>query len=375
VDKALIFDCGLRKVELRPMLWASSAVYWAQTAESQFNGALAPFLGKSHANLIFQSIWNLLFPATRERALDTAQNALLAAMSSNDLALLHPLLEPLELKLRQMLEPANKPVKHNYFLYSGLASVIAIGKNGHQLEVGIIGREGMTGLPVVLGNDRSPNQTFIQVEGTGSRIAADDLRDAMRKSVSLTRILLNFVNTFLIQTSHTALSNGTASLEERLARWLLMAQDRLGGTEVPLTHEFLSLMLGVRRPGVTGALNQLNRKGVIRVGAALKSWTGKPRSSQPTALTAFRKPWRGDMVFSSSRCTLLGVSQLARQSGAGKVRINLLTPFVFCSSRRNAGKALHRAWLDLEKVFESSPEASYWLSREVVELANGSRTD
>jgi CRP-like cAMP-binding protein len=196
--------------------------------------------------------------------MDHAQNGLLAAMSPEDLALLKPKLEPLALKLRQLLEPANKPIKHNYFIASGLASVIAISKNGHQLEVGIIGREGMTGLPVVLGSDRSPNQTFIQVDGTGSRIAADDLRQAMRESASLTRVLLNFVNAFLIQTSHAALSNGTASIEERLARWLLMAQDRLGGKEVPLTHEFLSLMLGVRRAGVTGALNQLDRKGVIR---------------------------------------------------------------------------------------------------------------
>ena len=100
---------------------------------------------------------------------------------------------------------------------------------------------------------------------TGSRIAADDLRQAMRQSASLSRVLLNFVNAFLIQTSHTALSNGTATIEERLARWLLMAQDRLGGDEIPLTHEFLSLMLGVRRVGVTGALNQLGRKGLIRL--------------------------------------------------------------------------------------------------------------
>ena len=193
------------------------------------------------------------------------QNRLLAAMSPGDFALLKPMLEPLALKMRQVLEPANRAIKHSYFITSGLASVIAIGKNSHRLEVGIIGRDGMTGLPVVLGNDRSPNETFIQVEGTGSRIAADDLREAMRKSASLSRVLLNFVNAFLIQTSHTALSNGSATIEERLARWLLMGQDRLGGDEVPLTHEFLSLMLGVRRVGVTGALNQLDRKGVIRL--------------------------------------------------------------------------------------------------------------
>lgn len=103
------------------------------------------------------------------------------------------------------------------------------------------------------------------MEGAGARIAADDLRQAMKRSASLTRVLLNFVNAFLIQTSHTALSNGTASVGERLARWLLMAQDRMDGNEVPLTHEFLSLMLGVRRAGVTIALNQLHRKGVIRL--------------------------------------------------------------------------------------------------------------
>jgi CRP-like cAMP-binding protein len=192
-------------------------------------------------------------------------NRLLAAMSSDDLALLEPMLEPLALKTRQVLEPANKTIKHSYFITSGLASVIAIGKNGHRLEVGIIGRDGMTGLPVVLGNDRSPNETFIQVEGTGLRIKAGDLRKAMRQSASLGRVLLNFVNAFLIQTSHTALSNGTATIQERLARWLLMGQDRLAGDKVPLTHEFLSLILGVRRPGVTGALNQLDHKGVIRL--------------------------------------------------------------------------------------------------------------
>jgi CRP-like cAMP-binding protein len=171
---------------------------------------------------------------------------------------------PVTLDLRQMLEPANKSIKHNYFLEQGLASVIAIGNNGHRMEVGIIGREGMTGLSVVTGHDRSPNETFIQVQGTGSRIRGK-LREGMQKSRSLHGTLLNYVHAFMIQTAHTALSNGAATVEQRLARWLLMAQDRLGGDEIPLTHEFLSLMLGVRRAGVTVALNQLDRKGFIRL--------------------------------------------------------------------------------------------------------------
>jgi CRP-like cAMP-binding protein len=195
----------------------------------------------------------------------STQNHLLAALSPDDYALLQPHLEPVSLKLRQVLEPANKAIKQNYFLTDGLASVIAIGKNGYRLEVGIIGRDGMTGLPVVVGNDRSPNETFIQVEGEGFRIASGELREGMRKSPSLHRVLLSFVHAFMVQTAHTALSNGTAKVEQRLARWLLMAQDRLGVGEVPLTHEFLSLMLGVRRVGVTIASNQLERKGFIRL--------------------------------------------------------------------------------------------------------------
>ena len=154
------------------------------------------------------------------------------AMSSADFALLKPKLQQLTLQTKQVLEPANKPIKHNYFITSGLGSVIAIGKSGYQLEVGIIGREGMTLCWSMTGHLM---RTFIQVEGTGSRIAADDLRQAMRKSASLTRVLLNFVNAFMIQTAHTALSNGTASIEQRLARWLLMAQDRLDENEIT-TH-------------------------------------------------------------------------------------------------------------------------------------------
>src|SRR4026208_67599 len=168
------------------------------------------------------------------------KNWLLAAMSSNDHALLEPMLEPVALKVKQVLEPANKAIKHGYFITSGLASVIAIGKNSHRLEVGIIGCDGLTGLPVVLGNDRSPNETFIQVKGTGSRIAADGRRQAVRQSAALGGVLLNFVTAFLIQTSHTALANGTATIEERLARWLLMAQDRLGGGGGPLTPRVAS---------------------------------------------------------------------------------------------------------------------------------------
>jgi CRP-like cAMP-binding protein len=192
------------------------------------------------------------------------KNKILAALSNADLALLQPHLEPVELEVRKVLEQPNKPIKHSYFIERGLASIVA-GNSHKRLEVGLIGPEGMTGLPIVLGNYRSPHENFIQVAGEGSRIPADKLRGAMRQSRSLEKAFLKFAHSFMNQTANTAFSNGTATLEERLARWLLMANDRLDGDEIPLTHEFLSLMLGVRRAGVTVALNYLEHRGVIRL--------------------------------------------------------------------------------------------------------------
>jgi CRP-like cAMP-binding protein len=192
------------------------------------------------------------------------QNDILAALSKKDLALLEQSLEHVELPVRHVLEVPNKPIKQVYFIQDGLASVVANNKD-RRLEVGLVGRDGMTGIAVVLGNGRSPNETFMQVEGEGMAISADALRKAIKKNRSLERALLSYVHSFLNQTSRTALSNGTATLEERLARWLLMANDRLGGDTVRLTHDVLSLMLGVRRAGVTVALHSLKRRGIIQL--------------------------------------------------------------------------------------------------------------
>jgi CRP-like cAMP-binding protein len=194
----------------------------------------------------------------------SSRNRLLNGLSAADLALLQPDLEPVSLPIRQVLETPNKPIKHSYFIERGLASIVAL--NGHRrLEVGLIGREGMTGVPIVLGNDRSPHENFIQIAGEGVRIPAEKLREALQQSRSLERAFLSFAHSFMNQTANTALSNGTATIEERLARWLLMANDRLEGDEVPLTHEFLSLMLGVRRAGVTVALHYLEQRALIRM--------------------------------------------------------------------------------------------------------------
>jgi CRP-like cAMP-binding protein len=178
--------------------------------------------------------------------------------------LLKPHLASIAMKVRQVCEEPNKPIKHVYFMEEGITSVVAIGKKGKKIEVGIIGPEGVTGFPVIMGNHRSPNSAFVQIAGSAQRIAVPDLRQAMDKSESLRRSLLKFAQSFMIQTAHTAVANGSATLAERLARWILMAHDRVEGDDLPLTHEFLSLMLGVRRAGVTMSLHDLESKGLIR---------------------------------------------------------------------------------------------------------------
>src|SRR5262245_2409371 len=121
----------------------------------------------------------------------------------------------------------------------------------------------MTGLAVVLGSDRSPCEIFMQVEGKGQQISSHDLRAVMAKSATLRESFLLFAHTFAVQSAYTALANAQGRLEDRLARWLLMAQDRLQSNELLLTHEFLALMLGVRRAGVTTGLNHFEAKGLI----------------------------------------------------------------------------------------------------------------
>ena len=191
------------------------------------------------------------------------RNRILRALKSENLELLTPHLSPIKLSVRDEFEAPNKSIKTIVFPDSGIISVVAHGSHNKVLEVGIIGCEGMTGLAIVMGSDRSPHRTYVQVRGEGQQMAADDLREAMLESPSLRDIMLRFAQSFMIQATHTALSNGSAKLEERLARWLLMADDRIDGDELPLVHEFLALMLGVRRPGVTIAIHSLERIGVI----------------------------------------------------------------------------------------------------------------
>jgi CRP-like cAMP-binding protein len=193
------------------------------------------------------------------------RNRLLKMMSAADKALLQPNLEPVPLERHKSLEAANKKIENVYFPDAGIISVVASSpKSTREVEIGIIGCEGVSGVPVILGTDRSPHQTFVQVAGSGHRLPAAALRAAMEKSATLQPLLLKYAQAFMIQAAHTAIANGRGTIEERLARWLLMAQDRIERDELPLTHEFLAMMLAVRRPGVTEALHALTQRGLMR---------------------------------------------------------------------------------------------------------------
>jgi CRP-like cAMP-binding protein len=190
-------------------------------------------------------------------------NRLLAALSSDDFALLTGDLKPETWEVRTIIEKRNGRIERVCFPHRGIISVVAVADKT-EVEVGVIGCEGCSGLPVVLGNDQSPNSTYVQVAASGQSISADAFKKAIRQSETLHRLVLRYAQVFMIQTSHTAIANAKAKIEERLARWLLMAHDRVRANDMALTHEFLALMMGVRRPGVTEAIHALAKHALMR---------------------------------------------------------------------------------------------------------------
>jgi CRP-like cAMP-binding protein len=198
-------------------------------------------------------------------AVSPPKNLLLRALSRADYALLEPHLEPVTLRLKDPLFDPNTPIERVYFLEDGIASIVSEHQAGRPVEIGIHGREGMSGVPIVLGAGRSPHASMIQVGDAPARsIPSERLIDACAASPALNQLLLRYAHTLAVQTSLTAAANATYELPERCARWLLMCNDRLESDRIELTHEFLSMMLAVRRSGVTVTLHALQESGAIR---------------------------------------------------------------------------------------------------------------
>ena len=192
------------------------------------------------------------------------RNGLLRALTAEDFTLLAPHLQLMATQLREDLVTANEPITECYFPETGFVSAVAT-HHGKDIEVGLIGREGLVGaIPLMLEDDRTPHINYVQMSGTVLRIAAPLLLHAVERSRTLRRMLLRYVHTLVIQIAQTVYAQGSLGLEGRLARWLVMVHDRVDGDELVLTHEFLSIMLGVQRAGVTLALQNLEGAGRIQ---------------------------------------------------------------------------------------------------------------
>lgn len=200
-------------------------------------------------------------PATSE---SFGANTLLGSLPKSDLELLSSKLELKDLVMEAVLQEPNKQVEYAYFPTSGICSVIAGNVEGVQAETGLIGREGFVGLSIVLLADQAPSKVIVQAAGRALRIKRSRLLKAIGESPSLQAALLRFVHTFNVQVSQTAVVNGHYKINQRLARWLLMCQDRADSHEFPMTHKFLSVMLAVRRAGITDALAELEGMKCIR---------------------------------------------------------------------------------------------------------------
>jgi CRP-like cAMP-binding protein len=192
------------------------------------------------------------------------RNHLLTTIAAEDLSLIKPHLELMPLPVGLDVEFRGERAEHMYFIESGIVSIVAANGSGKQIEIGLIGREGITGLSVILGDDIANHSAYVQVDGHGYKVPTAVMLKALRRSSALRNRLARFAHTVMIQTAHTALANGRATLVERLSRWILMAHDRVDGNIIPITHEFLALMLGVRRAGVTVTLHELEGRRLIK---------------------------------------------------------------------------------------------------------------
>ena len=192
-----------------------------------------------------------------------AENLLLAALPVKEYRRLLPQLERVAMPFAEILYEPGDVIRHVYFPNDSIVSLLSVVAERSTLEVGLVGNEGMAGVPAFLGVGASPNRALVQGAGTAMRMRAGALRTESERAGPLRRLLHLYTHSLLIQVSQTAACNRFHLAEERLARWLLMTHDRLRSDEFPLTQEFMSNMLGVRREGVSKAATALQRDELI----------------------------------------------------------------------------------------------------------------
>jgi len=197
------------------------------------------------------------------RNVEAPANRLLALLSAKDFARLRPHLNRAPLTYRQSLYEANKPIGSVYFIETGVGSLVNTMSNGEAAEVGTIGNEGLVGLPILLGDAQAPTSVYVQVPGAGLSMSAARFKAEMAASATMRAVMLRYAHALFNQVAQSAACNHFHTIEQRCCRWLLMTHDRMESEEFLLTQEFLAMMLGVQRTGVTRAASALQRLGLI----------------------------------------------------------------------------------------------------------------
>jgi CRP-like cAMP-binding protein len=190
-------------------------------------------------------------------------NRLLSLLSDDDYERLRPHLSPVALDYRKSLYEASRPIERVYFPVDGVASLVITTADGASAEVGTIGSEGMVGLPICLGDHDAPSSVYVQVPGMALETDARVFRDQLERSRTLNLVMLRYAHAFFNQVAQSAACAHLHKVEQRCCRWLLMTRDRMPSDEFLLTHEFLGMMLGVRRTTVTDVMGSLQKAGLI----------------------------------------------------------------------------------------------------------------
>ncbi|MCA1818350.1 MAG: Crp/Fnr family transcriptional regulator [Acidobacteria bacterium] len=216
------------------------------------------------------------------------ENRLLAKLPEAELALLRPHFERVSLYHGQHVIVPEEPIADCYFPSGCLLSLVTQMEDGATVESGIIGRGGMSGVPVLLDAVTTPMPTFVQVPGDAIRVSSRVVKEAYERRGELHKLTNRYIHTVIVTGSHAAACNATHRLEERFCKWLLMSADGVGSDEVDLTHEFLAMMLGVRRAGVTEAAIKAQEAGLIAYSRGHVRILDRPRLEQ-TACECYRR--------------------------------------------------------------------------------------
>ncbi|MDM9646818.1 Crp/Fnr family transcriptional regulator [Rhizobium sp. S163] len=195
---------------------------------------------------------------------DEISNKILKALKPQDFDLIAPFLERVDVATHFNIAKPGESLEYVYFPESGIGTVMAVAPDGRTTEAGMFGREGFVPSSTIIGDNVVPYFIEMNVSGTAYKLSISAMREATLTSPTLQIPLISYLHVFACQVAYTSLANAKFTLEERLARWLLMCHDRLQANEMDITHNYIALLVGVRRPGITTALHVLEGEGLIR---------------------------------------------------------------------------------------------------------------